>query len=105
MNSRSVWWHIKNTKSGKCLNVQGASKKNSVKVIQYTCQSVSKHNDQWQLLNSGWVGDNGDLYTLHNRNSNLCLNAQGASTANGTDLIQYTCSAQWNDLFTWWPAR
>jgi hypothetical protein len=102
---QSGWWHIKNTKSGKCLNVQGASKKDSAKVIQYTCQGVSKHNDQWQLLDSGWSGDNGELYTLHNRNSNLCLNAQGASTANGTDLIQYTCSSEWNDLFTWWPAR
>ena len=44
---QSGWWHIKNTKNGKCLNVQGASKKDSAKVIQYTCQSVSKYNDTW----------------------------------------------------------
>jgi hypothetical protein len=101
----SGWWHIKNTKSGKCLNVKGGSTDESAKVIQYTCQGLTKKNDQWQLLNSGVTGENGDLYTLHNRNSGLCLNAQGASTANGTDLIQYECGPWWNNFFTWWPAR
>jgi hypothetical protein len=101
----SGWWRIKNTKSGKCLNVQGASKDPGAKVIQYTCQSVSKYNDQWQLLYSGVSGNNGDLYTLHNRKSKLCLNAERASTANGTDLIQDECTGAWYDFFTWWPAR
>jgi hypothetical protein len=98
------WWHIYNAKSGKCLNVQGASTNNSAKIIQYTCQSTSAYNDQWQLLKTGWVGTNGDLYVITNRKSGKSLNAQGASSANGTDLIQYTCGADWNNLFTWWPA-
>jgi endoglucanase len=99
------WWHIWNKKSGKCLNVQGASTKNSAKIIQYTCQGVDKFNDQWELLGPLGSGANGDLYWIMNRKSRLCLNAQGASSANGTDLIQYTCSGAWNNLFTWWPGR
>jgi endoglucanase len=96
------WWHIWNAKSGKCLNVQGASTKNSAKIIQYSCQGVSKFNDQWELRYIQ-PGDNGDLYLIINRLSNKCLNVQGASTANGTDLIQYTCGGGWNGVFTWWP--
>jgi hypothetical protein len=100
---RPGWWHIWNKKSGKCLNVQGASMKNSAKVIQYSCQGVGAFNDQWQLSGPIGRGNNGDLYWIVNRKSGLCLNAQGASSANGTDLIQYYCTGDWNELFTWWP--
>jgi hypothetical protein len=97
------WWHIWNKKSGKCLNVQGGSTTNSAKIIQYPCQGLGKYNDQWQLQYSGATGTLGDLYFIVNRSSGKCLNVQGASTANGTDLIQYTCTWAWNSLFTWWP--
>lgn len=101
---QSGWWHIWNAKSGKCLNVQGASKENSAKIIQYTCQGVGNYNDQWKLFSANMTGARGDLYFIVNRKSGKCLNAQGASTANGTDLIQYTCTWDWNSLYTWWPA-
>jgi Ricin-type beta-trefoil lectin domain len=86
---QSGWWHIKNTKSGKCLNVQGASKKDSAKVVQYTCQSVSKYNDQWQLLYSGVSGNNGDLYPLvcgrpHSANAACTAAISSASRAGVT---------------------
>jgi hypothetical protein len=96
------WWHIWNKKSGKCLNVKGASPHNSAKIIQYTCQGAGKYNDQWKLEYRNTVLQ-GDLYWIRNRQSKLCLNAQGASSANGTDIIQYDCSDAWNTLFTWWP--
>jgi hypothetical protein len=97
------WWHIWNKKSGKCLNVQGGSTNNSAKVIQYSCQGSGTFNDQWRLFYTGGSGANGDLYWIINRKSNKCLNAQGASSANGTDLIQYDCrGGAWNELFTWW---
>lgn len=97
------WWHIWNAKSGKCLNVKGASTANSAKIIQYTCQGVDKFNDQWRLYFTGVTRDHGDLYWIVNRNGNKkCLNAQGASSANGTDLIQYDCNLDWNGYFTWW---
>ena len=96
------YWHIWNANSGKCLNVQGASKADSAKIIQYTCQGISKYNDQWALIPTGRTGANGDLYFIQNRNSLKCLNAQGASSANGTDIIQYGCRWAWNTVFTWW---
>jgi hypothetical protein len=96
------YWHIWNAKSGKCLNVKGASKNDGAKVIQYTCQGIGTHNDQWELIPTGHRGANGDLYFIQNRWSLKCLNAQGASTANGTDLIQYGCRWAWNTVFTWW---
>ena len=57
-----------------------------------------------RLFSANTTGARGDLYFIVNRKSGKCLNAQGASTANGTDLIQYTCTWDWNSLFTWWPA-
>jgi hypothetical protein len=104
-NLSNGYYHIWNENSGKCMNVQGGVKTNSAKVIQYTCQGLSKTNDQWKLQYYGG-GLHGDVYYIINRNSGKCLNVQGGSWDDGTDLIQYTCvHAAPNELFTWWPAN
>jgi hypothetical protein len=95
------YYRLRNMKSGKCMNVQGASMSNSAKVIQYTCSSTAT-NDQWQLFYSG-SQDGRDYYKLRNRKSLKCMNVQGASTVIGADIIQYTCgSTRFNDVFTWY---
>jgi endoglucanase len=96
------YWRIKNAKSGKCLNVQGASTVNSAKIIQYTCGGSTTYNDQWYL--SLW--DCCDWYHIINRKSGKCLNVQGANPESGADLIQYTCTgAAYNDQWSWYPPQ
>ncbi len=63
------------------------------------CDPTKSHRIWFmEEVQSGW-------WHIWNLNSNKCLNVQGASTANGTDLIQYTCGGSWNGVFTWWPIR
>jgi hypothetical protein len=46
------YYQIENRKSGKCLNVPGASSANSVDLIQYTCSSTAR-NDKWTWAPAG----------------------------------------------------
>jgi hypothetical protein len=82
-----------------CLNVKGASKANSAKIILYTCASM---NDEWIPINKSTGNDGHDYYELRNRNSGLCLNVNKASTAVGAEIIQYSCSTSAkNEYFSW----
>lgn len=96
---------IQNLKSGKCLNVKGASKKDGAKVILYTC-GVKRHNDQWYADQRYRDSESGqDYYYLVNRRSKRCLNVRGASQDTGADLIQWKCgNSSDNDEFTWWSS-
>jgi hypothetical protein len=101
VSSQAGWYHIRNRNNGLCLNVRGASKLNSAQVIQYAC--VPALNNDWLMVKQTSVGGH-DYYQLRNRNSQKCLNVQGASLSVGAGLIQYTCSATArNNLFTWDP--
>ena len=78
--------------SGKCVDVQGASRANSARVIQYTCHRGA--NQQWRP-----VPISGGYYELVARHSGKCLDVRGASRANSTPLIQYTCHRGANQQF------
>jgi hypothetical protein len=98
--SGTYYWRIKNAKSGKCLNVKGASLVDSAPIIQYTCGGSTTYNDQWYL--DLWACC--DWYHVVNRKSGKCLNIKGANPASGADLIQYTCTASaYNDQWSWYP--
>jgi hypothetical protein len=94
-------YHIVNVASDKCLNVLGASTQSGAKIIQWTCGTTAR-NDEWYLVRRevdyyGW-----DYYQLQNVHSGACLNVQGNSWQNGTDLIQYPCGGSpANSLFNW----
>ena len=45
------------------------------------------NNQQWQA-----VAESGGYYHFVNRNSGKCLDTPGASTADGVQLVQYTCN-------------
>ncbi|MCU7722272.1 ThuA domain-containing protein [Actinoplanes sp. KI2] len=53
-------------------------------------------NQQWQPVDEG-----GGYYHLVNRNSGKCLDVPGASTADGVQLVQYTCNGTGAQSFTW----
>ncbi|MEV8509378.1 RICIN domain-containing protein [Actinoplanes sp. NPDC051475] len=95
-------YRLRNVKSGKCMNVKGASKLEGAKVIQYTCGNADTYNDQWRPLKVSSLGGY-DYYQLMNRNSTLCLTVQGGSSADGADLIQGNCGTfpSSSNSFTW----
>ena len=93
-----------NGKSKLCANIQGSTDVNSTKIVQYKCGSSTTLNDQWYPQKVKSIAGY-DFYQLKSRlNPAKCLNVQGGGTANGTDLIIYTCSTANNGIFTWWPA-
>jgi hypothetical protein len=83
---RLPYW-LFNANSGKCLTVQGASKAESARTLQFTCDSNTPFNEEW------FLDANGDgTYKIVNNHSGKCLTVQSASLANGTPVIQYTCN-------------
>ncbi|MFF3444155.1 RICIN domain-containing protein [Streptosporangium sp. NPDC002721] len=75
--------------SGKCLDVDGASRADGANVIQWTCRS--QPNQKWDL-----VATDSGYYTLRAAHSGKCLDVDGASRADGANIIQWTCQSQPN---------
>jgi len=75
------------------------NKANSAQVLDVTNVSTADNakiqtwaygggaNQQWQPVDEG-----GGYYHFVNRNSGKCLDVPGASTADGVQLVQYTCN-------------
>jgi hypothetical protein len=83
-----VYDHIINDNSGQCLAVPGGSTANGTGLIQWPCGSWNDHYwsayYQFNAYNFNW-------YHVVNYNSGQCLAVPGASTANGTQVIQWPC--------------
>jgi hypothetical protein len=93
-------YYLRSESSGKCMNVAGNSPVNGAKIIQYACDGSL--NEQWEVSATNYS----NFYQLKTRIGSTprkCLNVQGASTANGADLILYTCGGGANEYFTWNP--
>ncbi|WP_155372792.1 RICIN domain-containing protein [Catellatospora vulcania] len=72
------------TKSGKCIDVPGASTTNGALLQQWGCTA----NSPWQQFRLTAVGSN---YQLVNVSSGKCVDIPGWSTASGVQLQQYGC--------------
>ncbi|MEV0453621.1 RICIN domain-containing protein [Catellatospora methionotrophica] len=72
------------TKSGKCIDVPGASSANGALLQQWSCTA----NSPWQQFRLTAVGSN---YQLVNVSSGRCVDIPGWSTASGVQLQQYGC--------------
>jgi hypothetical protein len=113
--------------AGKCVDVNGSSTADGTKVQLWTCTSGA--NQQWtrdgntlralgkcltangtadgaQVQLSTCTGSGGQNWTagtngaLVNAQSNKCLDANGASSANGTQLIIWSCHGGTNQRWT-----
>jgi len=78
------------TKSGKCVDVPGASAANGALLQQWGCTAGAA----WQQFRLVAVGSN---YQLANVSSGKCVDVPGWSTASGVQLQQYTCVAGQNN--------
>jgi hypothetical protein len=101
------WW-ITNVASSKCLTVYGASKENNIPVIQYDCNLGA--NEIWYYDYQGYQvyvetpdpPPNYQLaraYKIRNANSGKCLTVKNTGTANGSTLVQFTCSSPGNNIW------
>ena len=79
---------LRNTGSGRCLDVPAAGTANNTQVIIYDCNSGT---------NQQWVSTAARELRVY---GNKCLDATGRGTANGTAVIIYDCTGgtnqQWN---------
>ncbi|MDN0196247.1 RICIN domain-containing protein [Streptomyces sp. S.PNR 29] len=85
-------FRLVNRKSGKVMDVSGASTSNGGPVIQYTWSGSA--NQQWKLL-----PDYDGSYRLSNVNSGKVLEVPGSSTSSGTALDQWSDT---NGTNQWW---
>jgi alpha-L-fucosidase 2 len=81
-----------NRRSGKVMDVSGASTSDGGPVIQYTWSGSA--NQQWKLL-----PDYDGSYRLSNVNSGKVLDVPGSSTSSGTALDQWSDA---NSTNQWW---
>ncbi|MER7708810.1 RICIN domain-containing protein [Kitasatospora sp. NPDC097605] len=77
----SPYFEIRNTATGKCLEVADWRTDGGAPIRQWTCTGGA--NQRWKGSNTGF---------LVNLNSGLCLDIPGASTAWGVQPIQWTCT-------------
>jgi endo-1,4-beta-xylanase len=119
---------LRNEASGRCLDVNGASSANGAQMIVWDChgganQQFTQNGPAWQVTgkcldapsgagagtrvqiwdcsgaaNQQWVvNGNG---TISNAQTGLCLDVNGAGTANGTAVIVWTCHGGANQRWT-----
>jgi galactose oxidase len=76
-----------------CLNIAGASTTRGTAVSVSGCSASGVPGEIW---NPSAVGSNFNLIATH---SQLCMDVNGRSTANGASIIQWTCNGQTNQLW------
>jgi pimeloyl-ACP methyl ester carboxylesterase len=75
---------VRNTSSGRCLDVNGASQTNGTAAIIWDCNGQS---------NQSWTSTTSQELRVY---GNKCLDVNGAGTANGTQVIIWDCNGQTN---------
>jgi hypothetical protein len=88
-------YYIQAKHSGKCVHQHGRIRNIGGLVTQWEC--INQPNVQ---LTRGWA-DNG-YFVLRFKHSDLCLTVKNGLSANGTDIIQSTCtgssSQKWREV-------
>ncbi|MGC4949796.1 RICIN domain-containing protein [Streptomyces sp. DT224] len=74
-------------KSGKCVDVPGASQVSGVGLQQWSCTAGSPWQ-QFRLKSAG-----GGVYTLVSESSGQCVDVPGGSTVSGVRVVQWGCGA------------
>jgi len=80
------WYALENVKSGRYLNIAGHDKSNNAN-LQIWGTNGTGSNEQFTLQ----AGANG--CHLIPKHSNKCITVNGGSTANGANILQYSCNA------------
>ena len=89
VSGKNATYLIKNTRTGKCLDIFRAKTHNGADLIQYSCGEGA--NQHFQLVDAG-----NNYYQLKADHSNKCVDVFRAYDADGTNVIQYTCHSASN---------
>ncbi|GAA4899445.1 RICIN domain-containing protein [Streptomyces coeruleoprunus] len=98
-DEEATYVHIVNRNSGQCLAVPGGSTQQGTGLIQWGCGSW---NDHYWTFRYAFSSGGLNYYQLENLNSHQCLAVPGASTQQGTQVIQWPCGT-WKDHY--WGVR
>ena len=74
---------FQNSKSGRCIGVDGASTANGALLKQFTCADAA--NQRWEVRRSG------TKHMFINAKSGKCMGVDGASVSPGANIGQYNC--------------
>lgn len=84
-------YRLKVLHSGKCLDIEGASRSSGARAQQYTCHH--RHNQQFDILP---VDDGSGYHFVVARHSGKCLAVDGSSTNNDIAVLQLACDGGLN---------
>jgi len=83
-------------KSSLVLDVKGSSTSSGAGIVQNSSTGVASQH--WKLTAVG-TSTEGNVYTLTNANSGLCLAAPSGSTTKGVQLVQAACNGSSGELW------
>lgn len=89
------YYEIKNTHSGRLLNISAASGKPGGLAVQWPAGSTAQGNDQWKP-----VRNSDGTWSFYNRNSQFALDDPAGSTTSGTQYEQWSPTDNSNQRFT-----
>ncbi|GAA0915673.1 hypothetical protein Vau01_099360 [Virgisporangium aurantiacum] len=89
-----AYYQIVNRYSDECLDVWGASTQHAANVGVWRC--VGADNQLWYKESAGRF-DNKDYFYIKARHTGMCLNVAYYGQANGSDVVQATCSNGTNE--------
>lgn len=100
-SSSPDYYFLKSIHSGKCLDVEGGTgaTENGANIQQYDCADVANQKFTFEPAGVGEgagyfepPGDGGGMYYIKAMHSDKCLDVAGATTENGANIQQYSCT-------------
>ncbi|KPI02595.1 Ricin B lectin [Actinobacteria bacterium OK074] len=85
----TIYNNLENSWSEKCLAIPNSSTASGEGAIQWTCETTN-YDQLWGFYKV--AGGDNNRYEIKNLNSGMCLAMPNASTANGTQAVQWPCS-------------
>ena len=80
VDSSGTWGELRNTLTGKCMDIRDKSRDNGTAVQQYTCNGGSNQKFRFELASNAF---------LRNKNSNMCVSV--FNSASPDYLVQWGC--------------
>jgi hypothetical protein len=96
-----AYFYLENRKTSKVLAIPNGNPNNGAGAIQWSLDTTVT-DQQWKLEIADYP--HAGYYTLRNRKTDKCLGVPNGNTADGIQLIQWTCGDQYNDQFWWFDA-
>jgi hypothetical protein len=98
---KAGWFQIRNESSGKCLDDTNGQTNNGNPMQMWTCNGSTNQNWTFYLI-AGCVENWPCEYVFYNEAAGKCLDLNGGSSANGTKVQIWSCTADGSNNNQWW---